>query len=424
MIFFIQSMTKNLLKNKIKIVFLLGEFPKTTETFILDQIIGLIDEGIDLKIIALNKSKEETIAKAISDYHLLKKTSYIKIPRNKKSRVLSGIVLFLKNFPKHPIKVMKSLNFFRYGKVALTLNPFYVNMFFMNMKEELDIINCNLGQRGLYGAALKDIGIKGKLVTSFYGGDLSYFVKQTSKNIYSPLIKRGDLFLPLCGDFKNRLLRLGFQKEKIKVHHIGMDLDKFNKIKHNFRKKESVLLTIARVVEKKGHEYLIKALPDIIKNHKNLKYLSVGDGELKKSLLNLVRNLKLDKHVEFQNTVSSDKLSELYAKASIYVLPSHTTSDGDIEGTPASIIQACASGLPIVSTYHTGIPEIVKDKVTGFLVNEKDSKSLAEKIGYLINHPALMSKIGKRGREYVNKMYNKKIQSKKLIKHYESLLER
>lgn len=412
------------LKNKIKIAFLLGEFPKTTETFILDQIIGLTREGIDLKIIALNKSKDDIIAKAINDYNLLKKTTYIKVPRNKKLRFLKGIAIFLKNFPKHPIKVMKSLNFFKYGKIALTLNPFYVNMFFMNMKEEFDIIHCHFGQRGLYGAALKDIGIRGKLVTSFYGGDLSYFVNQTNKNIYNPLIKKGDLFLPLCDDFKNRLLNLGFKKEKIKVHRIGMNLDKFNKIKHNFRKKEVILLTIARVVEKKGHKYLIKALPEIIKNNQNLRYISVGDGELKENLFNLVKNLKLEKYVEFQNNVSSDKLSKLYAKASIYVLPSFTNIDGDTEGTPASIIQACASGLPIVSTYHAGIPEVVKDKVTGFLVNEKDSSGLAEKISYLINHTSLMSKMGKRGREYVNKGYNNKTQSKKLIRHYESLLKK
>ncbi|PIN91697.1 colanic acid biosynthesis glycosyltransferase WcaL [Candidatus Pacearchaeota archaeon CG10_big_fil_rev_8_21_14_0_10_31_9] len=403
---------------KMKIVFLVGEFPKMTETFILNQITGLIDEGYDLKIVSLNKSKDTEIAEEVKKYNLLEKTEYINVPRDKKTRLKKAINLVLRNLALHPVKTLKSINFFKYGKVALTLNPLYVNMFFLRMKEEFDIIHCHFGQRGLYGANLKDIGIKGKLITSFYGGDLSYFVKQTNKNIYKPLVNNGDLFLPLCSDFGDRLLKLGFDKEKIKVHHIGINLDKFSGIKHNFTEKETIIMTIARMVEKKGHKYLIEALPNIIKSKKNVKCIFVGSGELKESLVSLAKKLGVDKNIEFQDSVSSDKLPKLYAQAGIYVLPSNTTADGDSEGTPASIVEACASGLPIVSTYHAGIPEIVIDKVSGFLVNEKDSNNLAEKIIYLINKPKLMKDMGKVGREYVNKEYDIKIQSKKLIDHY------
>ncbi len=411
-------MGKPLLNEKNKIVFLLGEFPKMTETFILNQITGLIDEGCDLKIIALNKSKDSSVPKEVIDYKLLEKTEYINVPRNKKIRALTALKLFIQNFPLHPIKTLKSLNFFKYGKVALTLNPFYVNMFFLNSKDNFDIIHCHFGQRGLYGANLKDIGIKGKLITSFYGGDLSYFVNQTNKNIYKPLIKNGDLFLPLCSDFGKRLLNIGFDEEKIKVHHIGINLDKFNKIKHNFDKKEIVLMTIARMVEKKGHKYLVKALPKIVGEKKKVKCIFVGDGDLKDNLISLSKDLGVNNYIELRGNVNSDKLPELYTEADIYILPSNTTVDGDSEGTPASIVEACASGLPIVSTHHAGIPEIVVDKKSGFLVNEKDSDSLAEKISYLIKRPNLMKEMGKVGREYVNKEYDTKIQSKKLIDHY------
>lgn len=416
-------MGEALLSDKIKISFLLGEFPKMTETFILNQIIGLINEGYDLKIIALNKSKDNSIPQEVIDYKLLEKTEYINVPRNKKIRALKALRLFLQNFPFYPVKTLKSLNFIKYSKVALTLNPFYVNMFFLNLKEDFDIIHCHFGQRGIYGANLKEIGIKGKLVTSFYGGDLSYFIKQTSKNIYNPLIKNGDLFLPLCGNFENCLLNLGFSKEKIKVHHIGINLKKFNDIKPNFSKKEATILTIARMVEKKGHKYLIEALPSIIKNKKNVKCIFVGSGELKESLVKLAKDLNVDRYIEFRDNVNSDKLPELYSKASIYVLPSNTTLDGDSEGTPASIVEACASGLPVVSTYHAGIPEIVIDKISGLLVPEKNAEKIAEKIIYLINNPKIMKKMGESGRKFVSKEYDAQIQSKKLMGYYEDLLQ-
>ena len=137
----------------------------------------------------------------------------------------------------------------------------FSNYFLKNrLTNRFDIIHCHFGQRGLYGSVLKDIGVKGKLVTSFYGGDLSFFVGDVGASAYRPLFKQGDLFLPLSNNFGHLLVNLGCNSEKIKVHRVGINLDLF-KLKKNVNKsKEIRLLLIGRFVEKKGHEYLIRAL--------------------------------------------------------------------------------------------------------------------------------------------------------------------
>ncbi len=407
---------------KMKVAFIVGVFPTTTETFILNQVTGLLDKGIDLRIISLHKPVNQQIPKEIKKYNLEKITDYVNTPRNKKERFFKGIYIFARNFFKHPLKTVKAINFMKYGKVAISLQPLYLLDYFMNNREEYDILHCHFGQRGIYGALLKEAGIKGKLITSFYGGDLTAFVDKTSSNIYNPLFKKADLLLPLCNDFKKRLINLGANEKITITHHIGIENRRFNLKRDLGHKKEIIILTIARFVEKKGHKYLIEALGKLANKNEKIICRLIGDGELKKIIEKKVRDDNLTKIVKFDQSVNPDELSKIYNGADIFVLPSVTSSNGDTEGTPASIIEAQASGLPVVSTYHAGIPEIILDNKSGFLVNEKDSDALADKIDLLIMNASLRRKMGETGRNYMAKEYNQDIQTNRLISLYKKLL--
>ena len=405
----------------LKVAFIVGEFPDKIGTFILNQATGLLDRGVDLKIFSLLRPREEVMSDEIRKYNLMDRIYYLNVPRNKLVRGLKAGWIIIKNLFRHPIKIWKPLNFFRYGNPALTLNPLFFSDYFLGLKENFDILHCHFGQRGIYGAALKDIGVKGKLVTSFYGGDLSYFVETTSSRVYAPLFEKGDLFLPLSENFKKRLIDMGCDEKKIAVHRVGTDLSKFGLVQKKKEKSGITLLTIARFVEKKGHKYLLEALPLVLEKCENVKVLLIGDGPLKKDLETLVKNLKLEKYVAFAGSISADELPRAYSKGDIYVLPSITSANGDTEGTPVSIIEAQACGLPAVSTQHSGIPEIIVNNETGFLVPEKDTKALAEKIIYLIKHPALRKKMGKKGNKFILENYDKEKQSKKLLEIYQKI---
>ena len=258
-----------------KVAFILGEFPELYGRFILDQIIGLLDNGIDVKIFSLIKVDREYYPKEIDNYKLFDRTTYLSIPRNKVERVWLGLNYLIGSFYKHPIKIAGTLNIFKHGKIAGSLYPFFLYNCFINLEEEFDIIHCHFGQRGIYGAILKNVGIKGKLITSFYGGDLTAFVNQSKNGIYNYLFKQGDLFLPLSENFKQKLLDLNCPKDKIKVHFVSINTKKMDiELKPS---KQIIILTVARLIEKKGHKYLIEAMPNIIKKHPNIKFIFIGE---------------------------------------------------------------------------------------------------------------------------------------------------
>ncbi len=403
-------------RKRLKSLFILGEFPLTTETFIMDQITGLIDKGVDVKILSIRRSKE-IVSDKFRQYGLEKKTTYLNIPRSKKVRIFGALKL-TPQFLKNPVTLWKSLNFLKYKKAALSLIPLYIVSHFLKTGEKFDVLHCHFGQRGIYGAVLKEVGIPGKLITSFYGGDLSSFIEEAGKSIYKPLFEIGDFFLPLSKKFEKILLDLGCPPDKIKVLPLGIDLSKFKYIKRPKHEKIT-LLTVGRLVEKKGHRYAIEAIRKSV-HLKKIEYLIAGDGPMRPELEKLTKKLGISANVEFLGVTNPDLIPKLYKKSDIFILPSHISSRGDTEGTPMVLMEAQATGLPIISTIHSSIPEVVLDKKTGFLVEEKDSEALAKKIDLFIENGALRERMGKLGRVFIRENYDKQILIKRLMEIYKS----
>ena len=166
---------------------------------------------------------------------------------------------------------------------------------------------------------------------------------------------------------------------------------------------------MGRLVEKKGHEYSIKAIAKAIINHKNIIYLIAGDGHLRNKLESLVSELGIKNHVKFLGAVEQEEALKLYQQAHIFILPSVTSSNGDQEGIPVVLMEAQSAGLPVISTYHSGIPEAVIDGKSGFLVPEKDVNALAQKMEYLIEHPEVWPEMGRCGREFVERSEERRV---------------
>lgn len=161
------------------------------------------------------------------------------------------------------------------------------------------------------------------------------------------------------------------------------------------------ILTIARLVEKKGVYYAIKAIKKLIQNSYKIRYSIAGDGKLRDELENLISELGLEKEVQILGWKNHDDIIQLFLNADILLAPSVTSKDGDQEGIPNVIKEAMALGLPVVSTYHSGIPELVEDNVTGYLVPERDANALADKIAYLCDNTNIWPELGVAGRKRV-----------------------
>lgn len=407
-----------------KVAFLVSGFPTLSETFILNQITGLLDMGHDVEIFAQFNPKDKKVHPDVEKYQLMRRVHYFNMPHNKVKRILKAIFLIIKNFHKAPLKILKSLDIFRYGKTALSLKLLYVLIPFLDEGEKFDIIHCHFGLNGIIGAYLKEIGINGKLVTTFHGYDMSSFIINNGNNVYNKLFINGNLFLPISNYWRKKLIRLGCNEKKTIVHRMGINLEKF---KFSERRKKSGgsigVLTVGRLIEKKGHEYAIKAIAKIVRKYRNIEYIIAGGGPLRSKLEDLVSELGIESYIKFLGAVEQNEVLKLYYESHIFVLLSVTASNGDQEGIPVVLMEAQATGLPVISTYHTGIPEVVLDGKSGFLIPEKDVNALAERLEYLIEHPELWPEMGRAGRKFVEEKYDIKKLNQKLVEIYQNLIE-
>jgi len=274
-----------------RIAFIMEAFPSLSQTFILNQITGILDLGHEVEIFAKMHSQQKKVHLDVEKYDLKRKTHYMPtIPQNKIIRVLNALLLISKNFYKNPLTIVKALNLFKYGKDAISLrNLYYVIPF---LKKNYDIIHCHFGPIGVVGVYLKEIGIQGKYITSFHGYDVNSYPQIMGEDVYNDLFAKGDLFTVNTNFTKQQVLKLGCNKGEIAVLPVGLDIEKFEFSPREVKSGEPVkILTIGRLVEKKGHEYALKALAKLVAGQKNIIYFIAGDGPLKIKLESLVTKL-------------------------------------------------------------------------------------------------------------------------------------
>lgn len=404
-----------------RVAFIVDSCVGCLPTFILSQIEGLIDLGIDVHIFCEYSPKDEKIERR--SWNLGSKSHYFpNIPYNKFKRILKAVLLITEVIHRDPITILRALNIFRYGKDSSTLKNLFYTIPFIGKK--YDILHCHYGPVGLEYVILKNI-LRVKYLVAIHGFDITKFVKQEGKDIYAPLFKSEVVFMPISLGWMNRLVELGCNRKKIIVHHMGIDLQKFTFYSREISQDKKVkILTVARLTEKKGLEYSIKAVNKTIQKYPDIEYKIVGDGPLRNEINKLTNNLKISKKVKLIGWKSSKEVRKLMKNSHIFILSSVTALNGDMEGIPVALMEAQASGLPVISTRYGCISEIVEDGKSGFLVPPENIEALTEKLTYLIEHPEIWLKMGKAGRKIVEKEFDIKKTSKGLVKIYNELCSR
>ncbi|MDJ0594102.1 MAG: glycosyltransferase [Pleurocapsa sp. MO_226.B13] len=423
-----------------RIAFFVDQFPSLSETFILNQITGLIDRGYEVDIYCDREAypkgnrqgNTEQMHPEVTKYQLLKRTYCIPIPVNSLWRCLKGIWLFLLNFHKAPKTILAAVNFRKYdkslyGELADWFKPLYLILPLLE-QPPYDIIHCHYGRNGLKAILLKDLGaIDAKIITAFHGYDISFYLKRHGENVYNYLFQRADLFQPISHFWAKKLIALGCNPEQISVHHMGVDCNKFMPSQGDRSNSESILIvSVARLVEKKGLTYGIEAVARLITKYPQLKlhYQIIGDGILKRELEQQIEHLGVAEQVKLLGWKEQQEVRAIIARADLLLAPSITSQTGDCEGIPVSSMEAMARAIPVVSTYHSGIPELVEDGVTGYLVAEKDVRELTDKLEHLVNDPHLRQQMGLAGREKVLNEYNIERLCDRLSETYQQLSDK
>ena len=195
------------------------------------------------------------------------------------------------------------------------------------------------------------------------------------------LAKGGDLFLAVSEALRSRAAALGFPEARLLTHYNGVDLDLFHPSREPPR--ERLILHVGRLVEKKGTALLLDAFARLAEAFPDASLAIVGDGPLRASLQR--KAASLGDRVRFLGSLPPDEVAILMRQAWLLAAPSRTARDGDSEGLPNVVVEAAASGLPVVASRHEGIPEAVEDNVNGLLVPEGDGEALAAALRKLLS---------------------------------------
>ena len=259
------------------------------------------------------------------------------------------------------------------------------------------------------------------LVTTFYGYDMSVLPSQRRwRATYAELFEVGDVFLVEGPHMKRGLEAMGCPEHKIVVQHIGVDLGKIAPVAPAYEESESVtVLVCGSFLEKKGIKYAIQAMAKASKERADLRMLVVGDGPERPEYEALIEQLGMGDAIELLGYRTHQEYLALAPNADIFLAPSVTASNGETEGgAPTVLLEMQAAGLPVVSTHHADIPEVVRDGESGFLVPERDSDALAIRILQLAADRDLRHKMGVRGRQHVEEQHDIVRQATKLEKIY------
>ncbi|MGF1495586.1 MAG: glycosyltransferase [Elainellaceae cyanobacterium] len=408
-----------------RIAFLVGHFPRLSETFILNQITGLVDRGHHVDIYTQHIEDWSTVHPNVNRYGLRDCTYCLQeVPQNYLWRIIKGFWLVLTNFHRNPKLIVRSLNVLAYGEQAVALWLLYSAIALIDRASDYDIIHCQFGTLGYQGLAFKQL-LKPtpKLILMFRGFDISCYVAQGGDKVYRQLFSRVDYSLVNCDFFRQRVVDLGCDSQKLSVHFSGLDVNKFNFQPRALKPGEQIrIASTGRLVEKKGIEYAIRAVASQARKTPAISYYIVGDGPLKQSLENLIAELNAESYIHLVGWQNEFEIIETLSNCHLFIAPSVTASDGNQDAPINVLKEAMALGLPVISTVHGGIPELVQDGVSGFLVPERDVDALVAKLDYLIMHPERWYEMGKAGRTFVESHFNLEHLNDELVRLYERLI--
>ena len=265
------------------------------------------------------------------------------------------------------------------------------------------------------------------MVVTFHGYDItsqdcSRYVPGWNYQTYEKgrriLFKEAKLLIAVSNFIRSQLITKGCPEEKVVVHYIGIDIDKFRPDPTVNR--QPIVLFVGRLTEKKGCEYLIRAMAQVQSVMPEVELVIIGDGLLRLELEELAA--KLLRRYRFLGAQPPEVVKNWMNRSRLLAVPSVTAATGDTEGAPMVVLEAQAMGLPVVGSIHAGIPELVLEGETALLARERDWKALAKHILHLVKDNHLWQKLSQKGQERVNTSFNLRTQTHALENVYDNLI--
>ncbi len=267
---------------------------------------------------------------------------------------------------------------------------------------------------------------KHPLVVSCYGYDISSFPHKYlgwGGRYLQQVWRNADCVLAMSNDMRSDLLSLGCPDKKIRTHYHGINLTRFTYSERTNGNAHLRLLFAGSLANRKGVEDALRAYAQLSDRYPQLEMRILGAGYLRPKLDQLVSEWGLVSRVTFGGFVPHENVQDELSNAHIFCHPSWTLENGDKEGIPGTIVEAMASGLPIVSTRHAGIPEMVRDGEDGLLVAERDIDGIAGAISTLVDNPNLRSQMGRNAALHARQKADAVLLTKELEAIYQEVMD-
>lgn len=384
----------------LRILSVVGRFPKLSETFVLAQAQSLLDRGHDVRILAWEASGEllsQPLGRRLAEEdRVCVATTRRGIPR--------GLVRAVAAAVRHPLTALRLTRFwFRrepFGRLRV------VDALRHMPRRGVDIVHFQFGHEALALVPLVRIGfIQGALVAHFRGWDASAFVRKKGPGVYGPLWDHLDLVLVNGEHLRAVVEGLGCPPDRIAVSYSPIVLDDFPLREHEPDGEVLRLLSVGRLAAKKGLDDALKALPSVLAR-RPVTYTIVGAGEEEDTLRAVATDLGVEAHVDFTGPLDQGGVLRELRRAHVFLSPNKTAPDGDTDGPVNTVKEAMAVGVPVVASDHPGLRELVAGGRTALVAPAGAPSALADAVLRMASDQGLRRSLARAGREHVEASFS------------------
>ena len=393
------------------ILYVLDRFPKLSETFVLNEIIELIDRGLDIQILSLHNPYDKSVNEDVLNYDLLNKTTYFGQPSPAVFKHLFSPLLYV-----YIVKTLKNIPINRHWPSMIPC------AYYSAVYRKIDLVHAHFAHNAAVKAMVIAKILKKPFTFTAHAFEIFQFPLYSRKRL-KMLVENANMVITPSEYNKTHILKeTDCENGKIETIRATINADKFIKTQKVDRKDNAInILSVGRLVEKKGGQYLIKAMKTVVRRFPEARLSIIGTGELEKDLMKLAYDLGLANSVTFLGEQPNERCVGELSICDMAVLPCVVAADGDRDVCPLTLQEAMAMESPVISTNVGSVPELIDHGINGLLVPEKDEKALAGAIIELIENPLLRTRMGRKGREKILNEFNIKKQAGRLLATWENM---
>lgn len=398
-----------------KVAYLAPELPSLSATFVYNEILTMENMGVTVFPYSVHRPKNQAQGKTVEK--LAKKTAVVY-----EQRISAALGFLLINFISHKRSSIKSLGFLvhdilktgAFQKQSVKLIYQFIKAGWLARelrKNNIQHLHIHFGhvpaQIGMYAAVLAGI----PFTFTTHANDL--FERAL---LLKEKVQRSKKAVTISSYNKNLLIDNGSDRRKISVVRCGVNssfTSRNGKIERD--NKPFIIGSLGRLVEKKGMDTLIEAAVYLRQKNIDFRIEIAGSGPMKSTLIEKIRTTKLSDKVRLTGAVSHDKAMRWMRGLDLFVLACRADSNGDKDGIPVVLMEAMNAGVPVISTYLSGIPELIKHRFSGFLSLPDDAQSLAGNIGLILQNEKLRKKLIKNAKNRIDEEFGLQLNVNRLL---------